>query len=129
MIHLKLSKSLLGTANEAWLSHYAHQKGRIEPPSRSPPIFRHRFIGVNIAAVQETGDTPLSLAAYFGRPKAVAELVRRGADVNCRDREGLAPGEAFERGVGADVQRQIQVPTNKTQLSRQIVGDIGLFAQ
>lgn len=65
--------------------------------------------GANLFAVQETGDTPLSLAAYFGLPRAVSELVRRGADVECRDREGLAPGEAFEQGVDAAVRRRIQV--------------------
>eukprot|EP00904_Undaria_pinnatifida_P001089 jgi/Undpi1/10981/HiC_scaffold_30.g13282.m1 len=65
--------------------------------------------GANIAAVQETGDTPLSLAAYFGRTGVVAELVRRGADVGCRDRDGLAPGEAFEERVNPTVRRRIQV--------------------
>ena len=59
--------------------------------------------------MQETGDTPLSLAAYFGRTEVVKELVRRGADVGCRDRDGLAPGEAFEDRVDATTRRRIQV--------------------
>lgn len=75
-------------------------------PATPPRLMR---AGANISAVQETGDTPLSLAAYFGRPRAVEELVRRGADVECRDREGLAPGEAFEQGVDASVRRRVQV--------------------
>lgn len=66
-------------------------------------------LGVNIDVVQETGDTPISLAAFFGRQSVVSELVRRGADVGCRDHEGLAPGEAFDVTVDLGVQQQIQV--------------------
>lgn len=39
----------------------------------------------------------------------MAELVRRGANVSCRDLEGSAPGEVFEAEVDPATQRQIQV--------------------
>jgi len=63
---------------------------------------------------QETGDTALSLSSFFGRPSAVAELVRRGANVDCRDLEGSAPGEVFEEEVDPATQRQIQVQIEPT---------------
>lgn len=59
--------------------------------------------------MQETGDTALSLSSFFGRPGAVAELVRRGADVRGRDHEGSTPGEVFEAEMGPATRRQIQV--------------------
>lgn len=65
--------------------------------------------GADLDAVQEAGDTALSLSSFFGRPAAVAELVRRGADVRGRDHEGSAPGEVFEAEVGLATRRQIQV--------------------
>lgn len=67
------------------------------------------FAGADLDATQETGDTALSLSSFFGRPRAVAELVRRGADVHCHDIEGLAPGEVFEAEVDLTTQREIQV--------------------
>lgn len=68
--------------------------------------------GTDLEATQETGDTALSLSSFFGRLGAVAELIRRGANVHCRDCEGSAPGEVFEAEVDPATQRQIQV--NKT---------------
>ena len=65
--------------------------------------------GADLEVTQETGDTALSLSSFFGRPGAVAELVRRGANVRCRDREGAAPGEVFEAEVDTATRRQIQV--------------------
>lgn len=66
-------------------------------------------IGADLEATQETGDTALGLSSFFGRPGAVAELVRRGANVYCRDSECSAPGEVFEAEVDPATQRQIQV--------------------
>ncbi len=71
-------------------------------------------------ATQETGDTALSLSSYFGRPSAVAELVRRGAKVDCRDLEGSAPGEVFEEEVDPATQRHIQVQTIRRLFVRRI---------
>lgn len=86
------------------------------------PAEKSHLSGADLEATQETGDTALSLASFFGKPKAVAELVRRGADVRCRDIEGLTPGEVFEAEVDPTTQREIQVePKHDTKAARRTI--------
>lgn len=46
-----------------------------------------------------TGDSPLTLAAYFGHVEAVNELLARGANANAVDEDGQAAGEQAEDAV------------------------------
>ena len=89
----------------------ARTRNNVYTPVPRPSKLRQNLAsqGVNLDVVQDSGDTALSLAAFFGRPDAVAELVSRGADAGCRDNEGLTPGEAFDVGVDRSIQYQIQV--------------------
>jgi ankyrin repeat protein len=58
----------------------------------------------------ESGSTPLHFAASFGRLNAVKTLVRRGAEVNRKDRKGMTPLETAVANAQDEVVRILRVP-------------------
>jgi len=78
----------------------AEKKGK-KGQSRSTRLIQRRiavatgFTGAGARA--EGGETPLHAAAAFGTPETVAALIRVGADLEARDKDGLIPADLAEK--------------------------------
>jgi hypothetical protein len=64
-------------------------------------------LGADIHAAGRGGETPLFLAAFFGRLEIVEYLLERGADVNAQTMDGRTPLHAAVLGSHPEVARRL----------------------
>jgi ankyrin repeat protein len=57
----------------------------------------------NIDAINDAGQTPLMIAAYYGNAKTAKMLISKGADTMIRDRVGFNARELAEKKNKKDV--------------------------